>query len=159
MTGLDGWIISARVIGKIPEEWIPECLSEAHDWHTTLGCARVRIRCPFFFWAPYASARARVCLSVCLSVYAGVLEGPWWIQSGNSVSSGKQRSRQTPKTHGCFVSSCALLLITRARLVHNGRIGRFESTPMCVYVCVREGTVYEKETRREHCESDRGDCV
>lgn len=54
-----------RVIGKIPEERISECLSEARDWHTTHG-ARARIRCLFSDRPMRALARVSVCLSACV---------------------------------------------------------------------------------------------
>lgn len=61
---------------------------------------------PFFWTAP------RVC-----DVFGrarGTVVDP---ESGYSVSSGKQKNWRTPKAHGCFMSSCAFLLI-RAMPVH-----------------------------------------
>lgn len=70
------------------------CPSEARDWHTTLSKG-VRIRCPLFF-----RPALRICESAVWCVFGcawGTVVDP---ASGYSVSSGKQRNRQTPKAHG-----------------------------------------------------------
>jgi len=97
---------------------------EARDWHTTRPATH---KVPFLRTAEHSC----------------VLEEPWWIQRGYSVSSGKQRSRHKPRKH---MGTSRVVVCASAYSAHNGRIERTH--------CVHE---FEEEREREREKEGRSE--
>lgn len=89
-----------------------------------------------FFQTPYVSARARVCLSVCLCTpMCSRNRGGYRVVTRCHLAS---RGAGKPRKHmGVLCRRVRSYLQRELVLVYNGRIGRFESMPVCVCVCAR----------------------
>lgn len=92
-----------------------------HQRHATGTRREGAHKVPFFFGPPFAYASLSV--FVCARCARGTVVDLEWLLG----VIWQAEEPANPETHGCFVSSCALLLIARvcARR-HNGRISRFE---------------------------------